>query len=281
MGSASPRLIRQGSESLAGRIAFVELTPFNLAEAGAESMRPLWMRGGFPRSFLAQTDELSAQWRKAYVRTFLEREIPAIGARIPPEQMRRFWMMLAHYHGQVLNASEIGRSMGISDSTVKRYIDLLVGTFMVRRLSPYHANLAKRQVKSPKIFLRDTGILHQLFGIGTYDQMQVHPKLGASWEGFALEQIITALQAEEGEVYFWAVHQQAELDLLVLRGTKRLGFEIKYTDSPRLTASMNQAIELLQLDHLTVVHPGQTSGPLAAKASARSLAELIGNARFE
>ena len=274
LGSASPELIRQSSESLAGRIAFLELTPFGLAEVGAAELKKLWLRGGFPRSFLAETDQLSDDWRKDYVRTFLERDIPSLGIRIPPEQMRRFWIMLAHCHGQVLNASDIGRSLGISDTTVKRHVDLLCGTFMVRRLSPYHANISKRQVKMPKIYIRDSGMLHHLFGVRTREQLLVNPKLGASWEGFALEQVANALRADPGDLYFWAVHEQAELDLLLLRDGRRLGFEIKYTDSPTLTSSMKNAMESLALDELTVVYPGDLEFRLADKVTVRGLSTI-------
>ncbi|MFI5378406.1 MAG: ATP-binding protein [Tepidisphaerales bacterium] len=274
LGSASPDLIRQSSESLAGRVAFLELSPFNLGEVGVADQKKLWLRGGFPRSFLAETDQLSDDWRKGYVRTFLERDIPSLGVRTPPEQMRRFWIMLAHFHGQILNASEIGRSMEMSDTTVKRHLDLLCGTFMVRRLAPYHANIAKRQVKTPKIYIRDSGLLHHLFGIKTHEQLLVNPKLGASWEGFAIEQVVSALRADPGDLYFWAVHEQAELDLLLLRDGRRLGFEIKYTDSPALTSSMQRAIEALQLDELTVVYPGDMEFRLADGVLVRGLSTI-------
>jgi uncharacterized protein len=274
LGSASRDLIRQGSETLAGRIAFVEVTPFSLTETGSETTEVLWLRGGFPPSFLASSDHASWLWREAYLKTFLERDIPALGIQIPAATLRRFWMMLAHYHGQQFNASELGKSMGVADTTVSRYLDILTGTFMVRRLSPWFENIKKRQIKAPKIYLRDSGILHRLIGIPNMEQMVTHPKLGASWEGFALEHVIRASGVSEEEVYYWGVHNQAELDLLLFREGKRLGFEIKYTDTPRVTSSQRSALEHLGLDLLTIVCPGNADYRLDDKIRVLGLSRL-------
>lgn len=263
LGNASRDLIRQGSETLAGRIQFVEVTPFHLKETGPGSLDALWLRGGFPPSFLAESDDASWRWRDAYIRTFLERDIPALGIRIPPLGLRRFWMMLAHYHGQIFNASEIGKSLGVADTTVARYLDVLAGTFMVRRLAPWFENLQKRQVKRPKIYFRDSGILHRLLGIADLGQLVTHPKLGASWEGFALEQVIRLSGVPAEEAFFWGVHNQAELDLLLFLKGRRFGFEVKYTDAPKITSSERSALEHLQLERLTVVIPGEADYPLA------------------
>lgn len=254
LGSASRDLIAQSSETLAGRITYLELTPFMFDEV--LQMEKLWIRGGYPLSVLGASDEISVAWRKGYIKTFLERDIPALGINIPAEQLRRFWMMLAHYHGNMFNASELGRSLGVSHKTMKDYADILTGTFMVRQIQPWYENMGKRQVKTPKIYIRDSGILHTLIGVNTYSDLLVNPKLGASWEGFALEQIIFHLDAQQEECYFWATHQQAELDLLIIKNGKRLGFEIKYSGAPKLTKSMQVAQQDLALDALTVVYPG-------------------------
>ena len=275
LGSASRDLIRQGAETLAGRIAFLEVTPFSLAETGPAATEVLWLRGGFPLSFLAGSEAASWLWREAYVKTFLERDIPALGIQIPAATLRRFWMMLAHYHGQQFNASELGKNLGVADTTVSRYLDILTGTFMVRRLSPWFENIKKRQIKTPKIYFRDSGILHRLLGIPGMEQMVTHPKLGASWEGFALEQVIRASNVSEEEAYYWGVHNQAELDLLLFRNGKRLGFEVKYTDTPKVTSSQRAALETLRLDSLTIVCPGNANYPLADKIAVRGLANLI------
>lgn len=270
LGSASRDLIRQGSETLAGRIGFVEVTPFGLAES--TEIERLWMRGGFPLSFLAESEDDSWRWRANYIRTFLERDIPALGIQIPASSLRRFWMMLAHYHGQTFNASEIGKSLGVADTTVKRYLDILTGTFMVRRLQPWFENLSKRQVKTPKIYFRDSGVLHHLIGIPDMAAMVVHPRLGSSWEGFALEQIIRLSGATEEEIYFWGVHSQGEIDLLIIRDGVRRGFEVKYTDRPSLTSSQSLAMESLKLDRIDVIHPGTSAYPLGEKIYACGLA---------
>lgn len=275
LGSASRDLIRQGAETLAGRIAFVEVTPFSLVETGAEVADVLWLRGGYPLSFLAASDDASWRWREAYLKTFLERDLPALGIQIPAATLRRFWMMLAHYHGQQFNASELGKSLGVADTTVSRYLDILTGTFMVRRLTPWFENLKKRQIKTPKIYFRDSGILHRLLGIPTMEQMVTHPKLGASWEGFALEEVVRASGVSEEECYYWGVHNQAELDLLLFRGGQRLGYEVKYTDTPKVTSSQRAALEHLRLDSLTLVCPGETSYPLDDRVQVCGLARLI------
>jgi len=275
LGSASRDLIRQSSETLAGRISHIELTPLQLGETGANAMHLLWERGGFPPAFLAASDSAGRQWRKDYVATFLERDLPALGISIPPQSLRRFWMMLAHYHGQLLNLSELGRSFGTADTTVRGYLDILEATFMVRLLRPWYENIGKRQVKSPKLFFRDSGLLHTLLGIADQDALLHHPKLGASWEGFALEETIRALAVDAEEVWFWGTHAGAELDLLVTTDGRRLGFEIKYTASPRVTKSMRAAIETLKLDRLVVVYPGERRLPLAENIEALGLTDLV------
>jgi len=269
LGSASRDLIRQSSETLAGRIGYIELMPFSLDEV--KNTEVLWLRGGFPRSFLAGTDGESFLWRQSYISTFLERDIPNLGFQIPPEQIRRFWMMIAHYHGQVFSASEVGKSLGISDHTVRRYLDILIGTFMLRLLFPWFENLGKRQVKSPKVYFRDSGILHALIGIQSEEQLNVYPKIGSFWEGFALEEIIRRFHAQVEECYFWGTHGGAELDLLIVQGGKKIGFEIKYTDSPKVTASMNIAVRDLNLDHLYVIFPGRIEFPLTEKITAQGI----------
>jgi predicted AAA+ superfamily ATPase len=273
LGSASRDLIRQGAETLAGRIGFVEVTPFSLGEA-PDALR-LWVRGGFPPSFLAESDADSARWRANYVKTFLERDIPALGIQIPAMTLRRFWMMLAHYHGQTFNASEIGKNLGVADTTARRYLDILEGTFMVRRLTPWFENLRKRQIKAPKIYFRDSGILHQMLGVDSMASLVVHPKLGASWEGFALEQVVRRSGAGEGDVYFWGVHNQAELDLLLIQNGRRRGFEFKYTDAPKRTKSQKIAIECLGLDRLDIVCPGNARYPLDEKIHVAGLENII------
>lgn len=273
LGSASRDLIRQGSETLAGRIGFVEVTPFGLRETG--ELERLWIRGGYPPSFLADTDADSWLWRSNYVKTFLERDIPALGIQIPAVTLRRFWTMLAHYHGQIFNASEIGKSLGISDTTARRYLDLLTGTFMIRTLSPWFENIGKRQVKSPKIFFRDSGILHQLMGAPDRAAIEVHPRLGASWEGFALEQVIRASGASDEEIYFWGVHNQGEVDLLLIRDGFRHGFEVKYTDAPRRRPSQKLALDCLKLDRLDIVCPGSASYPLDEKVHVAGLDKVV------
>lgn len=261
LGSASPGLIRQGSESLAGRIRFVEMAPFSVMEV--DDHRRLWLRGGFPKSYLARSRRLSREWLDAYAATFLERDIPNLGVHIPPAALRRFWMMLAHYHGQIFNASEIGRSLGVADTTARRYLDLLTGAFMIRQLQPWIENVKKRQVKSPKVYFRDSGLFHALMGLETERDLMRHPKLGASWEGFAMEQTIQVSGLSSGEVFFWSSHGEAEVDLLLMRRGKRVGVEIKFTDAPRLTRALRVAMDTLKLDRLYIVYPGEKSFALA------------------
>ena len=274
LGSASPDLLRQSSESLAGRIAYHELGGFALDEAGPGKATRLWLRGGFPRSFLARSDADSLEWRRQFLRSFLERDLPQLGVTIPAPTLRRFWTMLAHWHGQVWNASGFARSFGVSDSTVWRYLDLLTAALVMRQLPPWHENIAKRQVKSPKVFLADSGLLHALLGLGTLDELEAHPKLGASWEGFVLGAVIRRLGARREECWFWATHTGAALDLLVTRGRRRLGFEIRRTTAPRMTRSLQAARETLALDELTVVHAGEHTFPLADGARALAFARL-------
>lgn len=248
---------------------------FSLAETGSDCSDALWLRGGFPISFLAASEESSWLWREAYLKNFLERGIPALGVQIPAATLRRFWMMLAHYHGQQFNASELGKSLGVADTTVSRYLDILTGTFMVRRLTPWFENIKKRQIKTPKMYFPDSSILHRLLGIPAMEQMVTHPKLGASWEGFALEQVIRNSGVSEEEAYYWGVHNQAELDLLLFRKGKRLGFEVKYSDAPRVTSSQRAALETLRLDSLTIVCPGSACHSLNDKIHVRGLAQLV------
>lgn len=261
LGSASRELIRQSSETLAGRIAYIELTPFSLFEV--EDWERLWLRGGFPKSFLARSLNDSNYWRKQYISTFLERDIPNLGIQIAPLALRRFWMMLTHYHGQMFNASEIGTSLGIAGNTVRNYLDVLTGTFMVRQLLPWLANVKKRQVKTPKIYFRDSGLFHTLSDIPNSNSLMRHPKLGASWEGFALEEVIRQHGSTPEECFFWGVHGQGELDLLLISDGKKRGFEFKYADAPRLTPSMVMAMETLELDSLHVIYPGAKSYQLS------------------
>lgn len=276
LGSASRDLIRQSSETLAGRIGYIELTPFSLSEVGKENLNKLWSAGGYPPSFLAETEQIGAAWRKAYVSTFLERDIPALGIAIPATALRRFWMMLAHYHGQTMNYSEFGRSFGASDNTIRRYLDLLTSTFMVRQLSPWHENIKKRQVKAPKVYLRDSGILHTLLGIEDEEALRFHPKLGPSWEGFAIETLIRHYGAESGECYFWSAYGRAELDLLIVSGRWRIGFEIKHTDAPRVTSSLRIACEDLKIDEAYIIYPGEEVFQLDENIKAFGLSRIVG-----
>lgn len=265
LGSASPQLVQGVSESLAGRIGFIDLSGFDLTETGPSERDRLWLRGGFPRSFLAADDSASMLWRQDFIRTFLERDIPQLGITIPAETLRRFWTMVAHYHGQVWNAAEFARSLGTSELTARRYLDILSGAYMVRVLPPWFENISKRQVKAPKIYVRDSGILHALLQLTTMADLQSHPKLGASWEGFAVEQIIRLLETRDA--YYWATHGGAELDLLVRIGGKHYGFEFKYADAPGTTRSMRIALEDLSLEHLWVVYPGGQDYALDARIS--------------
>ena len=273
LGSASQDLIRQSSETLAGRIMYLEMTPFSLPET--HDLQVLWARGGFPRSFLASSKSNSYEWRQSYIKTFLERDIASFGFNIPPQAMRRFWTMLAHYHGQIFNASEIGNSMQLDRKTIVHYLDILVGTFMVRRLSPWFENISKRQIKSPKIYFRDSGLLHNMLGIKDMDELIMHPKLGFSWEGFAVEEIIRHMNVDSEDCYFWGTQSGEELDLLVLKDGKKIGFEFKYTDSPKITKSMQIAMEDLKLDELNVIIPHAEKFALSEKVNVFGVEEFI------
>jgi hypothetical protein len=275
LGSASPELLRQSSETLAGRIAFHNLAGFDLSEVGPSRAAELWLRGGFPRSFLAPTLSASGQWRRAFIDTFLERDLPQLGVRVPGTTMRRFWSMLAHVHGQILNWSELGRSMGVTDATVRHYVDVLASTFMVRVLPPWHENISKRQVKAPKLYLRDSGLLHALLDIDSARHLDGHPKVGASWEGFCIESIVARLGARVDQCYFWATHGGAELDLLVAAGPRRFGFEIKRTVAPHVTPSMRAAMADLKLDQLSIVHAGSETFPVGEGIRALALSRLL------
>ncbi len=272
LGSASPGLIRGVSESLAGRVGVVDMAGFTLRETGADAWPALWQRGGFPRSFLASSEAGSFIWRDDFVRSFLERDIPQFGITVPSETLRRFWTMIAHYHGQVWSGAEFARSLGTSEPAARRYLDILAGAYMVRVLPPWFENLKKRQLKAPKIYLRDTGLLHSLLGLPTRDALLGHPKLGASWEGFALEQVLAALGTRDA--YFWATHGGAELDLLVMLHDRRHGFEFKHSDAPGTTKSMHVAIEDLGLEHLWVIYPGTERHRLDKKITIIPIREI-------
>lgn len=271
LGSASRDLIKQSSETLAGRIGYIELTPLVLSESQSLDIDNLWVRGGFPLSYLADNDELSFLWRQNYVKTFLERDVPRLGFSIPTMQLRRFWMMLCHYHGGIFNASELGKSLGVSHHTAKNYLDILEGTFMVRVLQPWHENLKKRQVKTPKIYFRDSGIYHVLLGLNSYESMAISPKIGSSWEGFALEQVINHYNAESEECYFWSAHGVAEIDLVIIKDGKRVGFEFKYSSTPKITKSIEIALSDLKLDQVKIIFPGDKTYKLSEKIKAIGL----------
>ena len=276
LGSASPALLRQSSESLAGRIEIVEMGGVSLAEVGARNSPRHWLRGGFPLSYTARSLAASANWRAQFARSFLERDLPQLGVTIPAQALRRFWIMLAHYHGQVWNAAEPARSLGVAETTVRRYLDLLSGVYMVRQLAPWQENLGKRQVKSPKVYVRDPGLLHHLLGIDSEAELLAHPNCGASWEGYAIEEVINAVEPDDA--YFWATHQGAELDLLLFKNGRRLGVEVKRMDAPRLTPSMRIALEDLRLEQIVVLYPGAQEYALAPRARAVPLA-AVANAR--
>jgi predicted AAA+ superfamily ATPase len=272
LGSASPDLVQGVSESLAGRVQFVPVSGFSLNEVGAEHQSQLWFRGGFPRAFEATSDGVASRWMDGFRQTFLERDIPGLGLRIPATTLGRFWTMLAHCHGQTWNAAELAQSMGVSPATVNRYRDLLEGTFMARVLQPWHENLAKRQIKSPKVYLRDSGLLHHLLGISKMLELRSHPRYGASWEGFALEQCLIVFG--DRDAYFWATQRGAELDLLLLRNGCRWGFEFKCADAPSTTKSMHIAIQDLDLEHLWVIYPGDKPYALGNQITALPLCKI-------
>ena len=274
LGSASRDLIRQSSESLAGRIAYLPLGGFRLSDIDPLAIKTLWWRGGLPPFFLAASDDESLLWRNQYVTTFLERDIPQLGITIPARTLRRFWTMLSHYHGHILNYAELGRSFGVSDMTVRKYCGILEGTFMVRILQPWYVNVGKRLVKRPKLYLRDSGLFHALLSIETPEQLQASPRLGASWEGFALECVCRTLGKENGDLYFWNTHAGAELDLFWQARGQNWGVEFKYEDAPRLTRSMKTAVEDLELERLWVVYPGKAAYALTEKIRVIPLADI-------
>lgn len=266
LGSASRDLLRQSSETLAGRIGYIELPPFSIEET-KENIN-LWIRGGFPHSYLAKNDQESFAWRQSYIKTFMERDIPNFGFNIVPKEMRRLWMMLANNHANILNFSEFNTALSITHHMIKKYVDILEGTFMIRLLSPWFENIAKRQVKSSKVYIRDSGILHALTGVQDQHQLFIYPKLGASWEGFAIEEIIKHLKVDNEDCFFWATQSGAELDLLITKNSKKIGFECKYTDTPKITKSMIVALEDLKLDHLYIIHPHDKNFPISEKITA-------------
>ena len=269
VGSASPDIVRGISESLAGRVEFVDISGFDLGETGTESWPKLWLRGGFPLSYLAHSNVDSMAWRNGFIRTFLERDIPQLGITIPAATLHRFWTLLAHRHGQTWNASEIGRAMSLTDKTVRRYLDLLTGTFMVRQLQPWFENIDKRQVKAPKIYLRDTGLLHTLLEIQDDTVLHAHPAVAASWRGFVIEQILNSLKP--ANAWFWAAHGGGELDLLVFVNGLRIGFEVKLSEAPDISRSTRKVVDLLSLDHLFVVCPSRTGNPVDTRISVLSI----------
>jgi len=273
LGSAAPALIKNAAESLAGRVEFVELAGFDLTETGADNWQTLWQRGGYPRSFLAASDRDSVAWREGFIRTFLERDIPQLGITIPAPALRRFWTMLAHYHGQTWNATELARSLGLSDKTVRSYLDILTSAFMVRQLQPWYENIGKRQVKAPKIFLRDTGLLHALLSLSDLHNLLAHPRVGASWEGFIIEQVLQL--GRPAEAYFWATHSGAEIDLLFFRQGRRYGVEVKFSEAPSITRSMQTVLQELGLEHLWVIHPGPHTYPVHEKITVLSVHNLL------
>lgn len=275
LGSASPGLLQQSSETLAGRLEIFTLSGFSLAEVGVAALDRHWLRGGFPLSFLARSETDSLAWRREFIRTFLERDLPQLGVNIPATALLRFWTMVAHYHANVWNAAEPARSLGVSEPTVRRYLDLLTGLFMARQLQPWHENLKKRQVKAPKVYLRDSGLLHQLLGVRSREELLAHPKSGASWEGYAVEETLKAVEPDEA--YFWATHTGAELDLLLFKDGRRLGVEVKRADAPRLTPSMKIAMEDLRLEQVVVLYPGTRRYDIADKIAAVPLASVAGD----
>jgi predicted AAA+ superfamily ATPase len=274
LGSASPDLLKHSSESLAGRLETILLEGFRLADLGASAQSRHWLRGGFPLSFTARTESNSLAWRRQFLQTFLERDLPQLGVQIPAVAMRRFWNMIAHYHAQTWNGAELARALAVNESTVRRYLDLLTGVFVVRQLQPWFENLGKRQVKAPKVYVRDSGLLHALLGIANRHDLEYHPKVGASWEGYAVEEVLKALHPDEA--YYWATHNGAEIDLMLFINGRRIGVECKRTDSPVLTRSMQIALNDLKLDELLVVYPGEKRYRLANNVEVVPLPELVG-----
>ncbi|MCH7731995.1 MAG: ATP-binding protein [Candidatus Marinimicrobia bacterium] len=272
LGSASPDLVKKSSETLAGRVEFVHMSGFDQNEVGYDSYKDLWMRGGFPRSFLAENIENSYAWRENFIQTFLERDLGQMGIQVTTQVMQRFWFMLAHYHGQIWNSSEVARSLGVSYMTTQRHLDILTEAYMIRQLQPWFENIGKRQVKSPKIFIRDSGLLHTLIGIKSMSDLQSHPKYGASWEGFVIEQILSTYR--DRTCYFWRTHTGAEIDLLLFRNGKRIGFEMKCADAPTMTKSIHIALQDVNLDHLYVIYPGKETYQLHEKVTVTTLHQL-------
>ena len=275
LGSASPDLLQQSSETLAGRIIYHQLNGFTMDEVGPSNHNRLWLRGGFPRSYLARSNAASDEWRRGFIRTFLERDLPQLGINIRATTLNRFWRMLAHYHGQTWNASEFARSFGVADTTVRNYLDLMTSALVIRQLPPWHENISKRQVKAPKVYIADSGLFHSLLNLPNLHDLEGHPKMGASWEGFVIQQIVRQIGARSDECYFWATHTGAELDLFVIRGRQRLGFEIKRTSAPRITPSMRNALADLKLQHLDVIHAGDVTFQMDARIRAVALSRLI------
>jgi predicted AAA+ superfamily ATPase len=275
LGSASPHLLRQSAETLAGRIYYHQLNGFSIGEVGPGHLKTLWLRGGFPRAFLAKNHRQSHEWRRQYIQTFLERDLPQLGVTTGAATMRRFWTMLAHYHGQVWNASEFARSFGVADTTIRQYLDRLASALVIDVLQPWHENISKRQVKSPKVYIADTGLLHSLLNQVTLEDMESHPKLGASWEGFVIGQVTRQLEAAPEECFFWRTHAGAELDLLVVRGRTRIGFEIKRTVSPKITPSMRHALSDLKLSRLDVIHAGDHTYMMAENIRAVPISRIL------
>ncbi|HWZ42390.1 MAG TPA: ATP-binding protein [Candidatus Saccharimonadales bacterium] len=273
LGSASPDLLRQSSETLAGRIETVPLEGFRLSDLGATAQGRHWLRGGFPLAYTARSEADSLAWRRQFLQTFLERDLPQMGMSIPAEALRRFWHMVAHYHGQIWNGAELARALAVSEVTVRRYLDLMSGVFMLRQLQPWFENLGKRQVKAPKVYVRDTGLLHALLGIASQRDLEHHPKVGASWEGYAVEEVIKALRPDES--YYWATHGGAEIDLVLFKNGRRIGVECKRADAPVLTSSMRTALTDLKLDQLYVVYPGDKAYTLARNVEVIPLAQFI------
>ncbi len=274
LGSASPHLMRGASESLAGRVGIVDLGGFTIIDVGPEHWGRLWNRGGFPRSYLAASDEASANWRASFVRTFLERDIPQLGISIPADRLRRFWSMVAHFHGQVWNAAEFARALGTSEPTARSYLDILSGAYVVRVLAPWYENLKKRQVKAPKVYVRDSGLLHSILQIDTPAELQGHPKVGASFEGFVIEQLLGMIGRHSTNAYYWATHAGAELDLMLIAGGKRYGVEVKLSDAPAATRSMRTAFADLALEHLWVIFPGSERYGIDDEITALPVTEL-------
>jgi predicted AAA+ superfamily ATPase len=273
LGSASPALVRGASESLAGRVGFVDLGGFDLRETGREALHALWLRGGFPRSYLAASDAASLRWRRNFVRTFLERDLPQLGIGIPAETLRRFWMMVAHYHGQIWSGAEMARSLGVSEKTVRNYLDVLSGALVLRQLPPWFENIAKRQYRAPKVYVRDSGLFHALLSLRSAEDLAAHPKFGSSWEGFALEQTLAAAGADE--TYCWGTHAGAELDLLLVRGGRRYGVEFKCADAPRMTKSLHISCADLKLERAWVAYPGTERYPVDPRVEVVPLPALV------